>query len=1635
VLTIFLFITTAVHAQLKADFTIDRATGCAPLQVSFTNTSSGFSPNVIFTWDFGNGNASTLKDPGAIFTDERSYTVKLTVTDGSQTVSVTKTVIVYKRPEADFTVSEVKGCAPFKVSFSTSAKPGDGTIASYYWDFGDGVTSENYTPAIDHNYTSDQIASVSLTVRNSYGCYVNVEKKDLLNILKPLVPAFKQSTDFLCRVSDNVTLLNQSTGPGTLSYLWEFGDGVTSTEKDPVHAFNVSGAYKVKLNLTSSEGCKTSVTSANTLNVANFKSALEEPASYCLQTTHLIKNISSPVPSSYKWLVNGTESYQFEPGPLQFYAPTTGTYKVTLINRFGTCMDTVEKEVVVNKGLDLEGFLISLKDRCARPQEYVFTDTTKGAVEWLWHFYEMGRYANTKQTTQQLFANGNYSAELNVRDAKGCWVRTVKRFDARKADGEIEFLNSDGRWGFSLCGKGNVQMRLKTLDTIVSYAWTSGNGLTSTAAEPKFYYDKPGDYFPEVSVVTTDGCKYTLKVQYPVMMRDSIKAAFTTNSLSICGNTPTIFTDVSTIPSTSGQITWGWDLDDKGSFYSFPKDQNKNYTLQFQDSGRRRVRYMVSDLICWDTAVAYINVLPPLPDIKGFTNTCEGTRGLVTFNFDAKYAVTGSWDFGDGGTSALTVGQSQIQHEFKKTGFYKTILTTTNGQCTVKDSVMVNVLLKQNPILAAENTDICTEGGIAVFKISNLDSTPVFNDYWYYGGYSTYDIVDRNGKYIGAKGDIPETIDKRQYTWRRYSFSEPIDQIRVVVRSQVFGCADTTNAVSVKIKGPIAAMKVIPTICPENNTVFFGDSSSTSFGNKIVKWEWSSYIEPPVVRTDNSEFPYVFRQGGYRGISLKVTDAAGCTNTQYSNVDVSNTSLKAAFNVNTYQVSPGTTLQFNNTSLTSDPVNTVYQWWFGDGSGSTDKDPSKLFSTPGTYTVQLILRNTNKGCTDTATASILVKNVNAAFTINNAYLTQANCPPLRVQFNNTSSNVVRIAWDFGDGGTSVLYSPSHLYTKAGTYVVRVKTYSDNGTEYTNTDTVRIAVPTGSISADSLFGCTNKLVNFKASVANANTYWWDFGDGNVISTRDSTTNHNFNRAGSFKPRLIIKDMNGCAVSADLPDNVRIDSLSLQILDLPAQICAPRTLQLRASAQTAILGQTLSYQWRAGTDTSSLQNASLSFANAGTYPVSLTVNSQYGCQKTVTRNLVAFQGLGAVLNGPDMVCQGTVARFNGSTAIPGSPTWQWTFPNGSSSTLADPAPIAFNQTGSYQVKLVVSNSGCNDTIIKNVVVNPNPVNILSQRSLTLCAGSAVELRAQGAASYKWTPASGLLSDTGSVVMAAPSADLMYRVSAISANGCVGKDSVMIRIVKKKEVQLPAELSLCSGSSIQIKATGADAYQWIGNTAGLSSTSIADPTAKPIAAVRYTVVGSDAQRCFSDTAIVNMIILPSPTVDAGPGGEVSVGASFALQSTVSADVKTYNWSPDKYLTCSNCPSPIVTPTENVTYTLRVVNDKGCIAADTVTVNVLCNESKIYIPNAFTPNGDGKNDLFMLAGQGIKVVRSLKIFDRFGTMIFEKTNFQVNDPGSAWNGRIGGKLVPAGSYIYVAELSCDEKNFMRKGSITVIY
>jgi gliding motility-associated-like protein len=277
-------------------------------------------------------------------------------------------------------------------------------------------------------------------------------------------------------------------------------------------------------------------------------------------------------------------------------------------------------------------------------------------------------------------------------------------------------------------------------------------------------------------------------------------------------------------------------------------------------------------------------------------------------------------------------------------------------------------------------------------------------------------------------------------------------------------------------------------------------------------------------------------------------------------------------------------------------------------------------------------------------------------------------------------------------------------------------------------------------------------------------------------------------------------------------------------------------------------------------------------------------------------------------------------------------------------------------------------------------------------------------------------------------------MFVVRGFNAAGCSSTDSV------KVSVRLPFTLgagpgdSVCLGETVQLKASGADKYQW-SPSIGLDNATSKTPKATPSSTTTYTVTGRDNDNCFTQTATVVVKVNPIPTVDAGVDATISVGSTIQLKSKTSPDVNSWNWTLPYTLSCATCADPVAKPRSNTTYRVDVANAGGCTSMDEVTINVICNNGNLYIPNTFSPNNDGMNDRFYPRGTGIARIKSLRIYNRWGEVIFEKINFNPNDPTAGWDGTFKGRKLPPDVFVYTCEVICENSIVLPfKGDVTLI-
>jgi gliding motility-associated-like protein len=243
--------------------------------------------------------------------------------------------------------------------------------------------------------------------------------------------------------------------------------------------------------------------------------------------------------------------------------------------------------------------------------------------------------------------------------------------------------------------------------------------------------------------------------------------------------------------------------------------------------------------------------------------------------------------------------------------------------------------------------------------------------------------------------------------------------------------------------------------------------------------------------------------------------------------------------------------------------------------------------------------------------------------------------------------------------------------------------------------------------------------------------------------------------------------------------------------------------------------------------------------------------------------------------------------------------------------------------------------------------------------------------------------------------------------------------VRIRTKTTATVSPDTEICSGDKLELSASGGGTYEWSPAT-GLSNPNIANPVASPTTTQYYTLITRLAA-CIPDTDYVNIIVHPTPVVDAGKDQTMIAGNFVQLKAIGSGFINIWEWTPGEGLSCIDCPAPEAQPRQSTTYVITASTEFNCQAVDSVRVTVLCDNSQVFIPNTFTPEGNGVNDVFYPRGRGLRIINHFRIYDRWGEIVFERSNMAVDDKQQGWDGKKNGRALSPDIYVYTVDAICD--------------
>lgn len=540
-----------------------------------------------------------------------------------------------------------------------------------------------------------------------------------------------------------------------------------------------------------------------------------------------------------------------------------------------------------------------------------------------------------------------------------------------------------------------------------------------------------------------------------------------------------------------------------------------------------------------------------------------------------------------------------------------------------------------------------------------------------------------------------------------------------------------------------------------------------------------------------------------------------------------------------------------------------------------------------------------------------------------------------------------------------------------------------------------------------------------------SYNWEFSDGATYNVQNPS--HTFVDTGQYSIKLVVNRGQECS-----------DSLTTTIRIYPGfftgfthtGVCVNRNTQFIDTSRTRY-GTVNSWRWDFGesgaTNDSSrgIPNPTYNYPTAGTKPVTFIVTNSVGCVDTVRKDIeILTRPPLSVAFKDTLICNGDSVQLH---AI-GNGNFSWTpVTNIFNETTADPT-VHPTSTTNYIVRL--DDQGCvaNDTVRVRVA---NFVTVRAMPDTTICIGDSMRLRAAtDGLQFLWNNAATLNNPTSLSPTARPvNNPTVYTITSSIGPRCFATDQVVVSLTPYSMLQASRDTTICYNTTAQLSATTDGSLLSWTPTTGLTNSNTLTPTATLRTTTTYVVATVNLLGCISrDTVTVTV----NPQVFAFAGRDTAVVAGQPLQFNATGG-EGYSWSPPTSLNSTSIPNPRAVydgSFDSIRYTLVVNDSIGCSDVATVLVKIFKTNPRVFVPTAFTPNGDGKNEFVAPVAVGLTKLDFFRIYNRWGQLVFETT---IN--GKGWDGRIGGKEQSTSTYVWIVKgTDFTGKVIFEKGNVTLI-
>jgi len=1622
-------------------------TGCANHTVTMRNNSSNIGAGTLFTWNWGNGSTSTQSDTQ--FNSPTSHTYTQRLCNGSVTLTATNScgssfttwnpINISEDDLADFRIDS-SNCTPGNPFTFTNLSSDRYCLLpdpkQYYWDWGDGTNTGwiNTFGPNTHIYTAQGRRTVMLVTRNNCGQDTIYRS---FNVTYFPQPGFYRDTTFGC---NSVRIFVDDTSNAINSVrLWNFGNGFTSTSDTVTHFYNTPGIYPLTLSITNRCGTRIA---RDTVRVFERPYArFNDTAGGCapLQINPSNFSLSNGPNITYFWdFGNGNTSTNRVSGIINYTIPGNYILKHRITNLCG--VDSLLATIRVD----------------TTPVSNVITDTVICAFDTL-------TFNNSSSNYRYLITNFGDGSALDTQTMNGIFRhvftspgnrvavhRAVANGGCSARDTSIIRVRSNALANFSVnstqaCAPFTFTFSNTSLFSN-KFLWYLDGVLQSTTAIMNPVFVATDSTIHRVKLVAVDSTScFADSIERSFFTARNPIAAIQNNIDSGCG--PFIDTMLN---SSRFANTYSW------QFGNGTSSTLQNPNTVFLPNNVRDTNYVqrliaINWIGCRDTAFGQRKVFP-LPSVRFTVNNNNGCGPLlVQFNNNSIPNDTGSigimnflWSFGNGNTSvSQQVSQSFVSSNIRDTSFRVRLIGYSEHQCEARDSNLITVYPQPFVQFLATDTQGCAPLNVGFTNLSNprdTGSINIMSFIWRLGDGVVSTTTNSNKTYFAS-----QTRDTN-YLVRLVAFTE-------------HGCLDSV-AQNIKIfpKPRVRFIQSQDSGCSPLAVQFINTSIPHDTGNiAIMQFNWSfgnnqfsaardtaiSYLERPLLDTN------------YR-VRLIGSSEHGCLDTFFSIIKVHPLPYPF-FNANRFSGCGPLTVNFTSTSTLANQ----HYWNFGNGFNLGLPNISNVFQAANLidslYNVQLYaVSNRNCFSSDTFSLPIVVRaNPIADFAMSDDSI----CINQLSLFYNLSQGASRFKWYFGTGDSSVFYNPIYNYPPSvNPLLPTIYSVKVEATNFFNCkDSIRRNIYVfpnviAQFTADRDSACAPLNVVFTNNSINQNRNYWEFGDGDTSNLLNPLHRYDNYSTQNIIYRAILRVSNqfGC---------FDYDSLNLVTIPVPFADFTPIRNNICDSGYYDLVNRSINatgYLWNFGdgTPNSTLANPRHLFRhsiyNDTSYTITLTVSNDFGCAETTTKSVFLPVKMTVLFDTLPyrIICQPSDIVMRNRTK---NSFYQiWYFGDGGIKTDSQPTHT-YTKAGQFGVKLVAFDiNSCKDSFVSANIINvlPKPIANFTYNPVGPKVPNAIvtftSLASPIGLSHAWQYGDGAASNLVNPVHQYIDSGF-YTVTLIVNNGTCQDTSI-------QQIYIEPPLPIIDFTGIDTAGCGPLTVRFSQNT--LHATQFrwifddGQESALPNPVHTFTIPGyyNITLRAFgpggssflTKDSFVRVYPKPNAQFSASPRRRYLPNALFTMIDG-SADAISYRYtiSHDSlpfytYTSTDQSPQFNLTVPGFYSANLVVFNSFGC--SDTINRPAhiyVANEGRVLVPTAFTPNGDGINDVFMPILTGvIDTLYSFTVFNRWGGKVYQGRS--ITD---VWDGKYMNEPAMQDAYIWLLSGKfIDGTLFEEKGNVTLL-